>query len=468
MSRDLSLLTASDLARAIRAGGATSRQAVEDNLARVEARNAELNVFVALDAAHARAAADLADSEARRGRFHGPLHGVPLAHKDMYYREGRVATCGSNLRRGWVAPTTATALRRLDAAGALDLGTLNMAEFAFGPTGHNWCIGHARNAWNSAHITGGSSSGSATGVAARMFHAALGSDTGASIRVPAHFCGIVGIKPTWGRVSRAGAMPLSWSLDTVGPLARSVEDAALILGLVAGADPDDPTAADIPVPDYVAGLARGAKGLRIGVPTRFFTDCDEDTKRLLADAERVFAALGALVVPVEPPDMDRLNAFCSMVISSEAVTIHREWLRTRPQDYGDQVRARLEAGLMIPAAYYLDAMRARGPMLDDFSAKVFGACDMMLAPVTDSAAPTIDETAFGPGPDLGAKLGRFTKFTRCINYLGLPGLSVPAGFAANGLPVGFQLVGRAFDEATLFAAGHAYQQATEWHRRVPG
>jgi aspartyl-tRNA(Asn)/glutamyl-tRNA(Gln) amidotransferase subunit A len=467
MSRDLALLSASDLARAIRSGAATSRQAVEDNLARGEAWNARLNVFVALDAAHARAAADLADSEARRGRFRGPLHGVPLAHKDMYYRAGRIATCGSTLRRDWVATTTATALQRLDAAGALDLGTLNMAEFAFGPTGHNWAIGHARNAWNPAHITGGSSSGSATGVAARMFHAALGSDTGASIRVPAHFCGVVGIKPTWGRVSRAGAMPLSWSLDTVGPLARTVEDAALILGLIAGADPADPTASAEPVPDYVAGLARGAKGLRIGVPTRFFTECDDETRRLLADAERVFAGLGAHVVPVDPPDMDRLNAFCSMVMSAEAVTIHREWLRTRPQDYGAQVRARLEAGLTIPAAYYLDAMRARGPMLEDFSAKVFDRCDMLLAAVTDSAAPTIDETAFGPGPDLGARLGRFTRFTRCINYLGLPGLSVPAGFAAGGLPVGFQLIGRAFDEATLFAAGHAYQQATGWHLRVP-
>ena len=467
MSRDLALLSASELARAIRAGTATAREAVEANLARVESWNARLNVFIALDAAHARSSADLADAEARRGRFHGALHGVPLAHKDMYYREGRIATCGSTLRRDWVAPVTATALTRLDAAGALDLGTLNMAEFAFSPTGHNWCVGHARNAWNPAHITGGSSSGSATGVAARMFHAALGSDTGASIRVPAHFCGVVGIKPTWGRVSRAGAMPLSWSLDTVGPLTRTVEDAALILGLIAGADPADPTASTEPVPDYVAGLARGARGLRIGVPSRFFTECDDDTKRLFADAERVFAALGAQLVAIDPPDMDRLNAYCSMVMSCEAITIHREWLRTRPQDYGGQVRARLEAGLMIPAAYYLDAMRARGPMLDDFSARVFGQCDMLMAAVTDSAAPTIDETAFEPGPDLGAKLGRFTRFTRCINYLGLPGLTVPAGFAANGLPIGFQLIGRAFDEATLFAAGHAYQQATDWHRRAP-
>jgi len=202
MTSGLALLSASDLAREIRAGRATSRQAVEDNLARIESWNPKLNAFVSLDAAPARAAADLADAEARRGRFRGPLHGVPFAHKDMYYRQGRIATCGSKLRRDWVAPITSTALARLDAAGALDLGTLNMAEFAFGPTGHNWSIGHARNAWNPEHITGGSSSGSATGVAARLFHAALGSDTGASIRVPAHFCGVVGIKPTWGRVSR--------------------------------------------------------------------------------------------------------------------------------------------------------------------------------------------------------------------------------------------------------------------------
>jgi aspartyl-tRNA(Asn)/glutamyl-tRNA(Gln) amidotransferase subunit A len=187
----------------------------------------------------------------------------------------------------------------------------------------------------------------------------------------------------------------------------------------------------------------------------------------MAAAERVFAGLGATIVPVDPPDMDRLNTFCAMVMSCEALSIHREWLRTRPQDYGAQVRARLEAGLTIPAALYLDALRARGAMLDDFGAAVFARCDMLLAPVTDSAAPTIEESAAGPGPDLGAKLGRFTKFTRCINYLGLPALAIPAGFARTGLPIGLQLIGRAFDEATLFAAGHAFEQATEWHRRVP-
>jgi aspartyl-tRNA(Asn)/glutamyl-tRNA(Gln) amidotransferase subunit A len=467
MSADLALLSASELARRIRAGKATSRAAVEACLARIERLNGTLNAFVALDAEHARATADLADREATRGRWQGPLHGVPLAHKDMYYREGRIATCGSKIRRDWAAPATATALARLDAAGALDLGTLNMAEFALGPTGHNWHHGHARNAWNPEHITGGSSSGSATGVAARMFYGSLGSDTGGSIRLPAHYCGVVGIKPTWGRVSRANAMPLSWTLDCVGPLTRTVEDAALMMSIIAGPDPADPTAADEPVPDYVAGLARGAKGLRIGRPTSFFTEVDGETERLLGEAARVLATLGAELVDVPIPDMDPIGANFAMVMGPESATIHREWLRTRAGDYSGQVRARLEAGLMVPAAAYLDALRARGPMLAEFTATVFSRCDVLLVPTGASAAPTIAESEVTGGPDLVAKMTRFPKFTRPFNYLGLPGLTVPAGFTAARLPIGLQLVGRPFAEATLFAAGHAYQQATDWHTRAP-
>ncbi|MBI1775357.1 MAG: amidase [Proteobacteria bacterium] len=466
MSADLALLSASELARRIRAGRASSRAAVEACLARIGARNGELNAFIAIDAEHARATADLADAEARRGRWSGPLHGVPLAHKDMYYRQGRIATCGSKIRRDWVAPATATPLARLDAAGALDLGTLNMVEFAFGPTGHNWHLGHARNAWNPLHITGGSSSGSATGVAARMIYAALGSDTGGSIRLPAHYCGVVGIKPTWGRVSRANAMPLSWSLDTVGPLTRTVEDAALILSIIAGPDVADPTAAAEPVPDYVALLGRGVKRLRIGVPTSFFTDVDGETSRVLAEAESIFASLGAEIVRVPMPDIERLNAYCSMVLACEAATIHREWLRTHADDYSPQIRARLEGGLMIPATLYLDALRARGSMLAEFNDKVFGLCDVLMAPVAASAAPTILESDVPPGPDLPARLGVFPKFTRSFNYLGLPGLAVPGGVTASGLPIGFQLIGPPFAEAMLFAAGHAFQQATNWHDRV--
>jgi aspartyl-tRNA(Asn)/glutamyl-tRNA(Gln) amidotransferase subunit A len=467
MSADLVMQSASELARAIRDCKVRARDAVEACLARIATWNPRTNATVAIDADAARTAADLADAETKRGRLRGALHGVPLAHKDMYYRAGRVATCGSAVRKDWVAPVTATALARLDAAGALDLGTLHMAEFAFGPTGHNWFLGHARNAWNKDHITGGSSSGSATGVAARMFFAALGSDTGASIRLPAHYCGVVGIKPTWGRVSRAGAMPLSASLDCVGPLTRSVEDAALILGLIAGTDAADPTAAQESVPDYLAALSRGVRGLRIGFATSFFTEVDVDTARCHAAARRVLEQLGAIAVDVALPDMDRINTFCSIMLAGEAAAIHREWLRTRPQDYGGQVRARLEAGIVIPAAHYIDALRARGAILAEWNRKVFGACDALLAPVAASAAPTIKESEVLPGPDLPLRLAGFTRFTRSINYLGLPGLSVPCGFSSSGMPIGFQLVGRPFDETTLFAAGHAYQQATEWHRHAP-
>lgn len=467
MSADLALLSASELARRIRAGKATARAAVEACLARIDDRNEALNAFVALDAAHAQASADFADAEGNRGRWRGPLHGVPLAHKDMYYREGRIATCGSKIRRDWVAPATATALARLDAAGALDLGTLNMAEFALGPTGHNWHLGHARNAWNPLHITGGSSSGSATGVAARLFFGSLGSDTGGSIRLPAHYCGVVGIKPTWGRVSRANAMPLSWSLDCVGPLTRTVEDAALMLSLIAGSDSADPTAADEPVPDYVAGLARGVRGLRIGRPMNFFTEVDEESEAVLAEAWRVLERLGATIVDVPIPDMERVAAYFPMVMGPESATIHREWLRTRADDYSGQVRARLEAGLMVPATLYLDALRARGPLLADFTDTVFSRCDVLLVPTGTSPAPTVAESEVTGGPDLVARMTHFPKFTRPFNYLGLPGLTVPIGFSGAGLPIGMQLVGRPFDEATLFSAGHAYQQATEWHTRVP-
>jgi aspartyl-tRNA(Asn)/glutamyl-tRNA(Gln) amidotransferase subunit A len=467
MSADLALLSASELARRIRAGKATSRAAVEACLARIERLNGTLNAFVALDAEHARATADLADREATRGRWQGPLHGVPLAHKDMYYREGRIATCGSKIRNEWVAPATATVLSRLDAAGALDLGTLNMAEFALGPTGHNWHHGHARNAWNPEHITGGSSSGSATGVAARMFYGTLGSDTGGSIRLPAHFCGVVGLKPTWGRVSRANAMPLSWTLDCVGPLTRTVEDTALMMSVIAGLDPADPTAADEPVPDYVASLARGANSLRIGVPTSFFTEADAETLRLLADAREVFARLGAALIEVPIPDMEKVGAYFPMVMGPESATIHREWLRTRPGDYSAQVRARLEAGLTVPATFYLDALRSRGPLLAEFTDAVFSRCDLLMVPAGMFPAPTVAESEITGGPDLVAKLTNFPRFTRPFNYLGLPGLTVPAGFTTAGLPVGMQLVGRPFAEATLLAAGHAYQQATEWHTRAP-
>ena len=323
----------------------------------------------------------------QKATISGALHGVPLAHKDMYYDEGKVVTCGSKIRRDFVATTTSTALQRLKDAGTIRLGSLQMAEFAYGPTGHNSHYGPVHNPFAIDHITGGSSSGSGAAIAARLTFAALGSDTGGSIRLPAHFCGVTGLKTSYGRISRAGAMPLSQSLDTVGPLARSAEDCALLLGLMAGADPEDPTAIAGPVPDYAAATREPIKGLTIGVPTAFYVDeLDTEVAKILDDTIAVLKRAGANVVPVELPDQRQLTAACQLVLAVEAAAFHKRWLIERPQDYGPQVLMRLQNGLAIPGVSYLETMRWRGPALAAHNAAVAGV-DAVVAPVAPVAAP---------------------------------------------------------------------------------
>ena len=461
-------LSSAGLARAIRAKNVTAVAAMEAVLARAAGVQKALNCFVRVDNDEALAAARLADAELKRGALRGPLHGVPMAHKDMYYREGVASSCGSKIKRDMPAPSSATALKRLDAAGAIQFGVLNMAEFAYGPTGHNYHLGHCRNPWNTECITGGSSSGSGSSVAARASFAALGSDTGGSIRAPATFCGTSGIKPTWSRVSRHGAMPLSFSMDTVGPLARTVEDCALIMGAIAGADPLDPTASTRPVPDYVSQLSRPVKGMRIGTTKSYFHDgVDPELDALIKASLEVYAKLGAEIVEVELPDIEPWNAAGIMIIAAEAGAVHGNWMRTRPQDYSDQVRARIEFGMSIPAVSYIDCLRLRGVAMAEFSQKVFGKCDFLHVPTVAFQTPTLAETDVGGGATMTRVLNSITRLTRPGNYLGLPCLSVQAGFTKKGMPTAMQLIGQQFDEATLFAAGHAYQQATEWHLRAP-
>jgi aspartyl-tRNA(Asn)/glutamyl-tRNA(Gln) amidotransferase subunit A len=422
---------------------------------------------MAIEADAALAAADAADAALAKGEVSGALHGVPLAHKDMYYDAGKVVTCGSKIRRDFVATTTSTALQRLKDAGTVRLGSLQMVEFAYGPTGHNAHYGPVHNPWGLDHITGGSSSGSGAAVAARLTFAALGSDTGGSIRMPAHFCGVTGLKTTVGRISRAGAMPLSQSLDTVGPLARSAEDCALLLGLMAGADPDDPTAVAGPLPDYTAAAGQPIKGLTIGVPAAFYVDdLDPEVAAILDETIAVLKREGANIVRVELPDQRQLTAACQLVLAVEAAAFHKRWLIERPQDYGAQVLMRLQNGLAIPGVSYLEAMRWRGPALAAHLAAIDGV-DAVIAPVAPVAAPTIAESDVGNSPDAEAVIQRLTRFTRPINYLGLPSLSIPTGFTRGGLPVGMQLVGRSFDEALLLRIGAAFQRATDFHDRVP-
>src|SRR5450432_689721 len=297
MSTEPALLSLTEVAQAIAQKRISSREATKSCLDRIAHWQPRLNAFLAIEPDEALKAADAADAALAKGGDRGALHGVPLAHKDMYYEAGRVVTCGSKIRRDFVASTTSTALQRLKDAGTVRLGTLQMAEFAYGPTGHNAHFGAVHNPWGLDHVTGGSSSGSGSAVAARLTFAALGSDTGGSIRMPAHFCGVTGLKTTVGRVSRAGAMPLSQSLDTVGPLAQTAEDCALLLGLMAGADPEDLTASNAPVPDYLAATKASIKGLKVGVPSSFYVDdLDPEVARILDETLAVLRREGAEIV----------------------------------------------------------------------------------------------------------------------------------------------------------------------------
>ena len=464
---DLASFSLAEVATAIAKRKVSSREATEACLEQIEAWQPRVNAFIAIDAEEALAAAGAADEALARGEAAGPLHGVPLAHKDMFYEIGRISTCGSKIRRDWVADTDSTALSRLRAAGTVRLGTLNMAEFAYGPTGQNEHFGPACNPWNPLHVTGGSSSGSGAAVAARMTYAALGSDTGGSIRMPANFCGVTGLKTTVGRVSRAGAMPLSHSLDTIGPLARTAEDCALLLDLMAGPDPRDPVAVATPLPDHSAVTGKDLRGLRLGIPEAFYTDdLDPDVARVFEETQKVFVAQGVELKPVHLPDQMQLSAAAQVLLAAEAAAFHAPWLRERPQDYGAQVRARLENGLAISAITYLDALRWRGIALAEHLAAT-AEVDAWLAPASRFAAPTIEESDVGGSPNAEAVIQSITRFMRPINYLGLPSLVVPAGRSSAGLPVGIQIVGRPFGEATILQFGAAFQRATDHHRAIP-
>ena len=459
---DITGLDLVGVAAALRQGEIAAREAAETCLDRLESAQPRINAVIRFDRDSALAAADDADRALKDGRVLGPLHGVPLAHKDMFYRKGLVATCGSKIRRDFVADRTATVLERLDAAGALQLAALHMNEFAYGPSGHNPHFGDCCNPWSPAHITGGSSSGSGAAVAARLVYGALGSDTGGSVRVPAAACGVTGLKTTTGRVSRAGVMPLSFSLDTVGPLARTVRDCALLHERTAGHDPNDPTTADLPVGSPSAGLEQGVRGLRVAVPTTFFLDgMTAETSRLFDAVVDVYRKAGAEIVEVAPPGCDEMSALATVVLSVEAAALHVNWFRERKEEYSDVVRARLELGYHHPGTRYVEALILRAAHLEAFGKAVFDNADAMLTPVLPVPLPTRAATGDGRATAL------LTRCARPINDLGLPALAVPAGFTEGGLPFGVQIVGRPFAEDLLLRIGRAYERETDWHQRRP-
>ncbi len=447
----------------------SARELTEACIAKAEVRQPVLNCFISLDAEGALAEADAADAALARREAVGPLQGVPLAHKDMYYRAGKVSTCGSKIRRDFVPDHTATVLERLAAAGALHMGGLNMSEFAVGPFGHNEHWGHCHNPWNPDHVTGGSSSGSGSSVGGRVVFGALGSDTGGSVRLPAACCGLVGMKGTQTRVSRYGVMGLSFSLDNVGPLTRTVRDNARMMGIIAGADPKDLTAAAVPVDDYEAAVIDAEiKGLRIAVPSNYYYDgATGDVRARMDESLKVFESLGAEIVTVEVPDHDKLADLAIALRGPEGAVLHQAWMRDRPQDYGAQVKARLEPGLMIAGTEYVTSQQIRPQITQRFVDAVFAEADVFHAPTINMPVPSIAETDVKASPNFPAIIAGMTHCTRPINYLGLPSLAVPAGFTDNGLPASFQLIGRPFAEATLYRVASAYEAETKFADRAP-
>lgn len=444
-------------ADAIRSRRVSSVEMTAAAISRAKASHERLNAFIDIEEEPALAAAKAADAALASGQSTGPLHGVPLAHKDMYDRAGFVTGCGSKIRAGHVATSTSTVMARLEAAGALSIGRLNMSEFAMGPTGHNFHHGRALNPVEASRITGGSSSGSGSAVGGGVVLAALGSDTGGSIRLPAACCGTVGIKPTQGRVSRHGVMPLSFSQDCVGPLARNVADAWLLLQTISGPDGYDTTcmAADAP-----RALLSDLSSLRVGIAGGLFAEGLEDD--IAAGIDTAVAALTSEVGKIAPapvPDLSSIASLANAVAMTEAGTVHFDWMRERPEDYGPQIRMRLSQSLAIPGPVYLRALQIRPVMLKAFLDTAFADADVLIAPAMPFVVPLSDDVDVGASPKMNAVVSAMTSLTRPFSYLGLPVVTLPVAVSGEGLPVALQIIARPWREDLAASVALRLEQA---------
>lgn len=476
--------TARELVAAYRARREAPSEALEAALVRVARHEPRVHAFLHLDAQRARAEAAAWDRRYAAGEDLPPLAGVPVALKDNLCTRDAPTTCGSRILEGWRPPYDATVVARLRAAGAIVLGKTNMDEFAMGSSTEHSAFGPTRNPWDLDRVPGGSSGGSAAAVAAGFVPLALGSDTGGSIRLPAGFCGVVGLKPTYGRVSRYGLVAFASSLDQVGPLARDVEDCALLLGAIAGHDPLDSTSARLPTPDWHAALRQDPRGLRVGVVRETFGNgVAPGVAAAVREALRALEGLGLAVEEMALPTLEvALPAYYLLAPAEASANLARydgmryglrvagadlldTYRQTRREGFGQEVKRRIMLGTYALSAgyydaYYLRAQKVRTLVVRDFE-RAFARVDVVAMPVAPTPAFAIGERAADP-----LQMYLADVFTIPVNLAGLPGLALPCGFA-DGLPVGLQLVGRPFDEATLLRVGHAYQQATGWHRRRP-
>jgi len=465
MTRDLPFHSLTNLRAHLDRGDVSSVEIVEACLARIALLDGHLHAFVDVYGDGALACAQAADLERQAGISRGPLHGLPVALKDLLHLAGRQTTAGAKSWLGRRSEETATAVERLIAAGMIPLGKTHMVEFAFGGWGRNQPMGTPWNPWDTAthRVPGGSSSGSAVAVAAGLAPAAIGSDTGGSVRIPASLCGLTGLKTTYGLISLAGAVPLSTTLDSIGPLAHSVDDAALLTAAMAGADPRDPGTRDAPRIDFAATLAAepDLRGLRITclAPEQMAVGTNVDVLRITADAVATLRDLGAVVEEARfPLDFGELMARNGRLIAAEAYAVHRAYIEDTALPIDPWVRSRTLSGKAIGAADYIDALAARRQAAARFAEWMRGR-DALLTPTLPITATPVVEVDEATTP--------LATFTRAANYLGACALSLPAGFSAGGLPIGVQLMGAPFAEATLIAIGRAYQRATDWHLRRP-
>jgi aspartyl-tRNA(Asn)/glutamyl-tRNA(Gln) amidotransferase subunit A len=481
----LAWLTAHELGARYRSGEATPTQAVTEYLGRIDALDPRLLAFLTVTREDALRRAAESDARFRAGTPRGPLDGVPIALKDVLCTRGIRTTCGSKILERFVPPYDATVVARLFAAGAILLGKLNMDEFAMGSSTEHSAFFTTRNPWDLARVPGGSSGGASAAVAAGLAALSLGTDTGGSIRQPAAFSGVLGMKPTYGRVSRYGLIAFASSLDQVGPLARDAEDAALLLGAIAGPDPMDSTAIDVPVPDYRATLGQGIEGLRLGVPAEYFIEgVDPEVEQAVRTAIATLEKLGARTVPVSLPHTEYGLAAYYVIAPAEASSnlarydgvkyglrvpgardLIDMYSKTRAAGFGTEVKRRVMLGTYVLSAgyydaYYGQAQKVRTLVRRDFD-EAFAQVDLIVAPTTPGVAFKMGEK------EDPIQMYLNDIFTIPVNLAGLPGISIPGGFTQAGLPIGLQLIAPAFDEATLLRAAHAYQTVTDWHTRRP-
>ncbi len=470
---DVAFAPLSELAARIAARETSPLEIVSLYLDRIEALDGNLRAFVTVRRDEALAEARRAEAQvqehARAGTQPPPLAGIPIALKDLFDTAGIRTAAGSRILDRHVPDQDATVVARLRAAGAIVLGKLHMHEFAYGPEGRNEHLGNARNPWDPRvhRIPGGSSSGSAIAVAAGLCAGALGSDTGGSIRLPSALCNVTGLKPTYGRTSRAGVVPLAWSLDHVGPMTRTARDAALLLKIIAGPDERDPSASDAPVPDYVAALTGDVRGLRLGLLRRFFLErATPPVSAAVASAARQLELKGAHIEEVEIDDVAHVAGASLAILWPEALAFHKKWLDTRPGDYTAPVRDRLRLGFFVSGSEYVDGQRMRQRLRRQVDA-LFDRVDVLLAPACPIVAGPLFEDEIELGGERRDRRGALILFTQPFNLTGHPAGVVPCGFSADGMPIGLQIVGRAFDEATVLRVADAFQRITDFHLRRP-